>query len=46
MPQKDGIKATKEIREFFDKKGISREDQPKIVGITGHVLDSFKNQGI
>lgn len=46
MPIKDGIQASREIRKFLDSKKVKREDQPQIVGITGHVQDKFKNQGI
>jgi len=45
MPIKDGITATKEIREYFDSIELKREDQPKIIGVTGHVLEDFYRQG-
>jgi CheY-like chemotaxis protein len=45
MPIKDGITATKEIREYFESIDLKREDQPKIIGVTGHVLEDFYRQG-
>jgi CheY-like chemotaxis protein len=46
MPIKDGIEASAEVREFLDSKNVKRECQPKIIGVTGHVQESFKKQGI
>ena len=43
MPVMNGITATVKIRKFLTEElKISREDQPKIIGVTGHVMDSFK----
>ena len=44
MPVMNGIDSTKAMREFFREEGIS--PQPIIVGLTGHVQDEFKMQGI
>ena len=46
MPVMNGITATIKIRKYLknDLK-IAREDQPKIIGVTGHVMDSFKQEG-
>ena len=41
MPVKNGIEATRDIRKFFGSVNVLRENQPKIIGITGHVLDNF-----
>ena len=43
MPVMNGITATVKIRKYLknDLK-INREDQPRIIGVTGHVMDSFK----
>lgn len=41
MPVMDGITATKEIRAYFESEELSREDQPKIIGVTGHVHEDF-----
>jgi len=47
MPKVDGIDATKMIRAILkDKFKLSREEQPVIIGITGHVLDKFKKGGL
>ena len=47
MPVMDGIEATREIRLLLSNQySIARENQPKIIGITGHVLDKFREQGI
>jgi CheY-like chemotaxis protein len=41
MPFKDGYQATKEIRKLFLAKGVSRNLQPKIVAVTGHVENEY-----
>ena len=42
MPILDGISATYQMREVMTEDfKIEREDQPKIIGITGHVQDKF-----
>ena len=47
MPITDGIEATKQIRALLSNTyKISLEDQPKILGITGHVLDTYVSQGM
>ena len=45
MPLLDGIEATEKIREFLHEKGVVREMQPIVVGITGHVLDQYMTAG-
>ena len=48
MPQMDGVTATKQIREIWQGQ-IDPEDgriQPAIIGLTGHVGDKFKKQGM
>ena len=47
MPVMDGIDATKHIRQILtDSYKLNREDQPKILGVTGHVLNSYKKKGL
>lgn len=46
MPIMDGIEATRQIRKDLNAAKVSREDQPIIIGITGHVHEEFKQQGI
>ena len=47
MPIMDGIKATSQIRNYLTKElNIKRADQPMIVGITGHVHEQFKTDGL
>ena len=45
MPEMDGIASVKLIRAHFDKK-MARDRQPAIVGVTGHVEDKFRQEGI
>ena len=42
MPIMDGIESTRQIKIHLRQYN----EKPKIYGITGHVLDSFKEQGI
>ena len=46
MPFLDGYEATKQIRKLFDKKQIDRENQPKIIAITGHVENEYVQKAI
>ena len=46
MPGMDGIEAVKQIRDHFKSKGIPREKQPYIIGVTGHCQDKFSVLGI
>ena len=46
MPILDGIEATEKIRTYLNQKDIPRENQPVIVGITGHVFDEYMAAGI
>jgi len=45
MPGKDGIQATREVRELLTGQGVRREEQPVILGVTGHAHDKFKVEG-
>ena len=46
MPVMNGITATVKIRKYLKNDlMIKREDQPIIIGVTGHVMDSFKQEG-
>ena len=44
MPFLDGYAATKKIRKMFTNIGIQREDQPKIIAITGHVEMEYQTK--
>ena len=47
MPVMDGIKSTFKIRNFLSSEmNLKFDDQPMIVGITGHVHDQFRKEGI
>mmetsp|Transcript_15950 Transcript_15950/g.24696 ORF Transcript_15950/g.24696 Transcript_15950/m.24696 type:complete len:81 (+) Transcript_15950:3459-3701(+) len=47
MPVMNGIESTRKIRHFFKHEiGLPPDKQPKIVGVTGHVLSEFREQGI
>ena len=46
MPVLNGIDATQQMRDFFSLSQVSREQQPIIIGVTGHVEDKFKQEGI
>ena len=41
MPEMDGIEATIKLRKYFETQNVRREDQPIIVGLTGHVAERF-----
>ena len=41
MPFLDGYEATKQIRKIFNRRGLERQEQPKIVAITGHVEEEY-----
>lgn len=43
MPVMDGIEATKKIRAYLRNKGVQDEQQPTIIGVTGHTLEEFMN---
>ena len=45
MPIMNGVEATFQIRNHLSQLDIDLEDQPKIVGITGHVQEKYKNEG-
>ena len=42
MPRMGGIQTTVKIRKYF---AHVRQDQPRIVGVTGHVQDEYATQG-
>ena len=46
MPVMDGISASKSLREGLMDLDIKREDQPTIIGVTGHVQESYKIKGL
>jgi CheY-like chemotaxis protein len=41
MPFIDGYHATREIRKLYMSMDISKELQPKIVAVTGHVENEY-----
>ena len=41
MPFLDGYEATKKIRRIYANMDISKEYQPKIIAITGHVEEEY-----
>ena len=46
MPIMDGIESTREIRKWLEQEHrVARDDQPMILGVTGHVHDDFRIQG-
>jgi CheY-like chemotaxis protein len=46
MPGMSGIESTKKIRDFLSlEMCILPELQPKIIGVTGHVLTIYSKQG-
>ena len=47
MPVMDGIKATKKIRQILlNQFKIETKNQPKIIGVTGHVQEEFKKDAL
>ena len=44
MPVMDGIEATAKIRSYLKSKNV--REQPSIIGVTGHVQESFQQKGI
>ena len=44
MPGMDGIEATYQIRKFLMETNV--QNQPSIVGVTGHVHPDFTKKGI
>ena len=46
MPVLNGIDATIQIKKYFKEKKVSRSKQPIIIGLTGHVQQSFQKEGI
>ena len=47
MPIMDGVEAAGKIREFYEVEAkVEREKQPKIIGVTGHVLEKYTSEGM
>ena len=40
MPEMDGITATEQIRKYFRQMQV--QEQPKIIGVTGHVHENYR----
>jgi CheY-like chemotaxis protein len=47
MPIMNGIDSTRAIRDHLsEQRLILRSKQPTIIGVTGHVQESFKKEGL
>ena len=47
MPVMDGLESTQAIRDFFiHDANLSIDKHPIIIGVTGHVEEKFKQEGI
>ena len=47
MPVMNGIESTRQMRQFLETEmKISRENQPIIVGVTGHSNQQFRDEGL
>ena len=47
MPVMNGMEATKKIRQYLkDEYRLRREEQPAIIGVTGHVLEEYQREGL
>ena len=43
MPVMNGIESTRKIRKHYADR--RKENQPIIIGITGHTLEKYKDEG-
>jgi len=47
MPVLDGIASIKMTRDYLSTEmGIPLDQQPTIIGVTGHVMEEFKKKGL
>ena len=46
MPHMDGIEAAGKIREFLNQQNLPPDQQPIIIGITGHTSKEYADQAI
>lgn len=47
MPIMNGIESTSQMRSYLaDELNLPRSQQPIIIGVTGHVLEKYKKEGI
>ena len=46
MPNMNGIEATKKMRKYLDEMKVPKSEQPIIIGVTGHILDDYKIEGL
>ena len=45
MPGMSGIEAASKMRQYLDEREIHREEQPKIIGVTGNASNDFNLEG-
>ena len=46
MPVMDGYECTKKIRKLYNSMDVSKESQPKIVAVTGHIESEYIDRAI
>ena len=47
MPIMNGIESTRQIRNYFQTEmKLEKDQQPLIIGVTGHALDLYRQEGI
>ena len=46
MPNMNGIEATKKMRKYLDQMKKPKSEQPIIIGVTGHILEDYKIEGL
>ena len=45
MPKLNGLESTVKIRSYLNGLAIPSDQQPKIIGLTGHVAESYSKAG-
>ena len=46
MPVMDGYDCTKKIRKLYNQMDITKDSQPKIVAVTGHIENEYIDRAI